>query len=709
MLDFKAVLKEAIKTKALKIDFQANQKPRLLHDKDLVRAAEAKATSNEQIQEYFNNLFPKDLDRIANEVPTKGTLNIVQFGDIKLIAEPKLHKLMAFLPPEGEKLYRDTWAEIAASHQAVPTPPPLNLERGQPPAVVNIKEQPPTPPASDGIMAKPIDSTTSTGPEDDEPLTPIGLSDLSDLGTRISSQPPRNDEIELETNDMFSLGILEQGLAASPASATSHPTNEITLAFDSELLSSALNDADNPLDTVVGRDTTSQTSVLAESEFALEPQEVSVTGEWQNSEPATQEFRPDIALAGLTTNADMPFDPQVNEEDVSLASSKPEPIHSTSATEFNTDDEICFTASMPEHSTPAGDYLINGVLKNLIDAGGSDLHLTTGQPITMRVDGDIIRTSEQLSPEAMKSLLLPIMPAVNRSEFLATNDTDFSYEVENIGRFRVNIFRDRNGVGAVMRQIPTEVPTADSLALAPAIRKFCTLSKGLVLVTGPTGSGKSTTLAAMLDLINETRAEHILTIEDPIEFVHQQKSCLINQREVGSHTNSFSKALRAALREDPDIVLIGEMRDLETVSIAIETAETGHLVLGTLHTTTAVSTVDRIIDQFPEAQQNQVRMMLANSLRGIVSQVLLKKKAGGRVAAQEILVVSKSISALIRDAKVHMIPNDMQTKKAEGNITMTESLLQLVKQGIVDPNEALKKATDPEEFKAFMQSRGIAV
>jgi twitching motility protein PilT len=265
------------------------------------------------------------------------------------------------------------------------------------------------------------------------------------------------------------------------------------------------------------------------------------------------------------------------------------------------------------------------------------------------------------------------------------------------------------GVGAVLRQIPDKVLSADDLGLPPAIRKLCELNKGLVVVTGPTGSGKSTTLAAMIDLINETRSDHILTIEDPIEFVHKQKKCLINQREVHKHTQSFSRALRAALREDPDIILIGEMRDLETVEIAIETAETGHLVFGTLHTNTAISTVDRLIDQFPSEQQEQVRIMLSESLKGVVAQTLVKKKGGGRCAAQEILIVDKAVSSLIREGNTHMMQNQMQTQKSKGNQLLNDALLMLIQKGLVDPKDAYMKAIEKEAFTTLLQQKGITL
>jgi len=356
-----------------------------------------------------------------------------------------------------------------------------------------------------------------------------------------------------------------------------------------------------------------------------------------------------------------------------------------------------------------GENPIDDILTDMIKRKASDVHMTCGEPLCMRIDGDITRIgTAALTPEDLERLLLPMIPPRNKTEFSASNDTDFAYEIRGIGRFRVNLFRDKNGAGAVMRHIPSTILTAEQLKLPPAITKFCSLSKGLVLVTGPTGSGKSTTLAAMIDLINKERADHILTVEDPIEFVHPQHKCLINQREVHKHTGSFARALKAALREDPDIVLIGEMRDLETVAIAIETAETGHLVFGTLHTNTAVSTIDRIIDQFPTDQQAQIRMMLAASLRGVVAQTLLKKKKGGRVAAHEILVTNDAVSAMIREGKNHMIGNHMQSQKADGNLLLNDSLLKLVKEGIVDIDEAMRKSVDRSSFIEAAKRQGGA-
>lgn len=367
--------------------------------------------------------------------------------------------------------------------------------------------------------------------------------------------------------------------------------------------------------------------------------------------------------------------------------------------------DIVWGAEAPgESASSDGNNPIDAILIEMVKRKASDLHMTAGEPLCFRLDGEIQRITQAPStPEDVERYLAPLIPARNKTEFLKIHDTDFAYEIRGVGRFRVNVFRDRMGVGSVMRHIPSKILTAEQLGLPPAITKFCQLTKGLVVVTGPTGSGKSTTLAAMVDLINKTRHDHILTVEDPIEFVHPQQRCLVNQREVHKHTTSFSRALKAALREDPDIVLIGEMRDLETVAIAIETAETGHLVFGTLHTNTAVSTIDRIVDQFPTDRQEQIRMMLSSGLKGVVAQTLLKKKGGGRIAAHEILVTNDAVSAMIREGKNHMIPNHMQSQKQDGNILLNESLLRLVKENLVEPHDAMMKAVDKngllENFK----------
>ncbi len=353
---------------------------------------------------------------------------------------------------------------------------------------------------------------------------------------------------------------------------------------------------------------------------------------------------------------------------------------------------------------------IDELFKKMVESGASDLHMTSGMRPSFRTSGDIVPVPDcpELSAERVKEVLYEICPERNRVEFEECNDSDFAYEIAGLARFRANLFRDRNGPGAVFRQIPSDVLTAQQLNLPKAVLDLCMLSKGLVVVTGPTGSGKSTTLAAMIDHINKTRSDHIITIEDPIEFVHRQQRCLINQREVHRHTSSFKRALRAALREDPDIVLVGEMRDLETIEIAIETAETGHLVFGTLHTNTAPSTVDRIIDQFPADRQNQIRTMLSSSLKGVVAQTLCKKKPKGRAAALEVLIVNTAVAANIREGKTHGIVSAMQIGGKLGMRLLNDSLLELVKSGQVDAAEAYIKAVNKEDLATKFQANGIA-
>jgi len=343
---------------------------------------------------------------------------------------------------------------------------------------------------------------------------------------------------------------------------------------------------------------------------------------------------------------------------------------------------------------------IDQYLQYMVEHKASDLHYSTDCKPIYRVDGVIVSmTKEEIITSSMaEQVLTEIMPPDNKIQFQDVSDTDFAYELKGYGRFRVNIFRDRKGVCGVFRLIPEEILSCEQLGLPDGVRKFCDLSKGLVLVTGPTGSGKSTTLAAMMDQINDTRSEHVITIEDPIEFVHQNKRCLINQREVHTHTVGFKEALRSALREDPDIVLVGEMRDLETTHIAIETAETGHLVFVTLHTTTAISTVNRLIDQFPAGQQAQIRLMLAATLKGVIAQNLLKKREGGRVAALEVLIVTQAVSSLIREGKTSQIMSIMQTAKKEGMMLLNEELTRLVRESIVDPQEAYMKAIDKADL-----------
>jgi twitching motility protein PilT len=351
---------------------------------------------------------------------------------------------------------------------------------------------------------------------------------------------------------------------------------------------------------------------------------------------------------------------------------------------------------------------IDQFLQLLVKSKGSDLHLRVGSPPMMRIDGHLQAVKfRELTGDDMKTLLFEVLPAEKREHFQTTNDLDFAYEITGVARFRGNALKDHKGYGGVFRVIPSEVLTADQLKLPEVIRKFTHLSKGLVLVTGPTGSGKSTTLAAMIDLINATRNEHILTVEDPIEFVHKNQMSLVTQREVGPHTKSFASALKAALREDPDVILVGEMRDLETISLGMTAAETGHLVFGTLHTNSAHKTVDRIIDTFPAEQQGQARSMLAESLRGVVAQQLLRKKGGGRVAAHEIMVGTSAMANLIREAKTFQIPSSIQTGKKDGMIQMDQSLMNLVTSNVIDPEEAYGKAIDKSIFLSMMKKPGV--
>ncbi len=358
-----------------------------------------------------------------------------------------------------------------------------------------------------------------------------------------------------------------------------------------------------------------------------------------------------------------------------------------------------------------GAPLLERLLVDVVGRGGSDLHLSSGSRPLMRIDGDMTALDghEALDAAAAERALLEIAPQQKREEFKQGGDTDFAYEIPGLCRFRCNLFLDRKGPGGVFRAIPSQLLSAEQLGLSREVCDLAGLTKGLVLVTGPTGSGKSTTLATMVDLANATRSDHLITIEDPIEFVHANKRCLVNQREVHVHTQSFKRALRAALREDPDIVLVGELRDLETIAIAIETAETGHLVFGTLHTSSAVSTVDRIIDQFPADRQEQIRTMLSESLKAVIAQVLCKKVGGGRVAALEVLMVNAAVSNLIREGKTFQIPSIMQTGKKLGMVLLHDALADLVQKKLVEPREAYVKAIDKASLVSALRGRNVAL
>ena len=336
-----------------------------------------------------------------------------------------------------------------------------------------------------------------------------------------------------------------------------------------------------------------------------------------------------------------------------------------------------------------------------VEQGASDCHLSAGEPPMIRINGDLKKLDYPLlTREQAHALIYDIMNDLQRKNFEEFHECDFSFELGEVARFRVNVFMQRKGEAAVFRTIPTKILTLEELGMPPLLKQLCEKEKGLILVTGPTGSGKSTTLAAMIDYLNSSFEGHILTVEDPIEFVHPSKKCLVNQRELGPHTHSFANALRAALREDPDIILVGEMRDLETIQLALSAAETGHIVFGTLHTSSAPKTVDRIIDVFPPTQQAQIRSQFAESIEAVITQTLLKKKAGGRVAALEILTGTTAVRNLIREGKIHQIPGTMQVSQKDGMQTMDMALTNLVTRGIVTREEAQAKSMNANLFGA---------
>lgn len=355
-------------------------------------------------------------------------------------------------------------------------------------------------------------------------------------------------------------------------------------------------------------------------------------------------------------------------------------------------------------------YTLPQLLKSLIDQGGSDLHISVDSAPRLRIDGQLLPLDmAPLTSTEAKHLCYSVLTEDQKRDLETGKEIDLAFSVKNLARFRANIFHQKNHVGGVFRVIPFKIYSLQDLGLPPIIQHLCTLPRGLVLVTGPTGSGKSTTLAAMVNHINETRRDHILTIEDPIEFVHPHKNCVVNQRELGGDTNSFARALKSALREDPDVVLVGEMRDPETVSLALTTAETGHLVFATLHTNSCVSTLNRIIDVFPPHQQVQIRSQLAMSLMGVLSQMLLPAQQGGRVMAMEIMLPNKAIRALIREDKFHQIYSTMQTgQDASSMQTMNQALLTLIERKFISPELAIEKSPEPEELEELIEKRIMA-
>ncbi|MDB4932467.1 MAG: twitching motility protein, partial [Myxococcaceae bacterium] len=369
--------------------------------------------------------------------------------------------------------------------------------------------------------------------------------------------------------------------------------------------------------------------------------------------------------------------------------------------------------SAPADDERSGDTAaLDSLLRQVTRLGASDLHLATGRPPLMRLHGEIKPVPGDHLPmtaDGLRALIHPTMRAASRKEYAERHDADYAYELPGVARFRCNVLVERRGPSAVLRRIPVDIVSAEELGLSRAVLDLCDLPKGLVLMTGPTGSGKSTTLASLIDRINSSRKDHIITIEDPIEFVHRNKRCLINQREVGVHTDGFKQALRAALREDPDVVMVGELRDLDTTAIAIETAETGHLVFGTLHTRTAPSTIDRVIDQFPSERQPQIRAMLADSLKGVVSQTLCKRVGGGRVAAFEVLLVTPAVSNLIREGKTFQLYGVMQTSRQLGMVAQHDALCELVRSGKVDVREAYNRSFSKADFRTALHHAGIAL
>lgn len=349
---------------------------------------------------------------------------------------------------------------------------------------------------------------------------------------------------------------------------------------------------------------------------------------------------------------------------------------------------------------------IDAFFKLMNDQGASDLHLTAGQQPVLRIHGGMERVKYKvLENDALKAILYEIAPEEKVKVFEETGDVDFAYEIPGLARYRANFFQQKNGVGAVFREIPSTVLTCEQLGLPPVVRKLASLPRGLVLVTGPTGSGKSTTLAAIIDEANKTRKDHIITVEDPIEFVHKSAKAIVNHREVGLHTQSFAAALKGALREDPDIILVGEMRDLETISLAIEASATGHLVFGTLHTTSAAKTVDRVIEVFPTNAQEQIRNTLADGLRAVVAQNLFKRiDKKGRCAALEIMIATPAVRNLIREGKTFQIPSMLQTGKKYGMQPLDDAIMGLLNKKMIGPDDAYAKADDKGKFLPFLKN-----
>ena len=690
----KTVLKIAFAKGAIRIRMKVGEVPQLITVRGPEDLLQEPRVDTALMKTLYKALFPKDQERIAQGAPTRGQLTVVEKGKLNLIAEPgPTASLNFYIPPGGDKLFTQNWIEAEAGGGAGSHLPPLSA----PPLMNSMPSSQSVPQKSVMGEMPQVAGMFGAPPSKGGDPSEFSMNSVSEIA--MSPGGPPQPPASANGGDAPALGNLFAPLnitVASPATAPIAPKASMAFVPSTENMFSAPPHSQSPPLPSSAPTIVSEGPPVAPS---LAPAPSAVTMFSMTAMPSAQ---PPPARAPVQSPLPAQPDVAVPVEFVAptaagLPTGGPAKIH--------------FGAVIPGTGVdPSVRSPIDDLLRDMCKRRASDLHLTLGQPVCFRIDGDIHRHDTLILTEQMlESFLLPIMPITNRGEFARNHDTDFAYEIQGLARFRVNMFRDRNGVGAVLRQIPSTVLTADQLGLPISVRNFCNLHRGLVVVTGPTGSGKSTTLAAMVDTINMGRSEHILTIEDPIEFVHQQKKCLVNQREVHRHTESFSRALRAALREDPDIVLIGEMRDLETVGIAIETAETGHLVFGTLHTNTAISTIDRIIDQFPEGEQAQVRIMLAESLKGVVAQTLCKKRGGGRIAALEVLVVSNAVSSLIREGKTFMIANVMQTQRGEGNRMLNDSLFDLVQRSVVDAKEAWLKAADKENFIKTLQAKGISV
>jgi pilus retraction protein PilT len=667
MQRFKSFLNLALSKQALCVRFIADGQPKLVLANHAVEGDGGGSMTAEDIQRIMAAIMPgQSFTNQSSEMV--GLLNVGAPGILKLRAScDGILRLDLYMPGSGQMF------ESNALDKMVPTPPPqIQIPLSAAPAVPAPSIfSPPTPTSPPSISAS---SMTEPPVPMAKPAQSISIPELSSL---VIPPPPAP-------------------MAAIPVSAPSAPRQSISIPGLTEMVVPP-----PPVSAPRPHNAPAVMAMPVPAAVSI-PEPILKASEEPEDE---QMFRSAATRHKASKPQSTASETIPTFSAATLAMVAPVVIP---ATEGETAEINFGNDSAAEGRNSNGQNPIDVLLKEMVQLKASDMHLTVGQPVILRIHGDISRISaDPVTAEMMSSFLLPTFPQKNHKEFAQSQDTDYAYELTGVGRFRVNVFRDRNGVGAVMRHIPAQILTAEQLGLSAAITKLCHLSKGLVLVTGPTGSGKSTTLAAMLDLINKTRKEHILTVEDPIEFVHPQQMCLVNQREVRKHTGSFGRALKAALREDPDVVLIGELRDLETIAIAIETAETGHLVFGTLHTNTAMSTVDRMIDQFPADRQSQIRTMLASSLKGVVAQTLLKKKGGGRVAAHEILIANDAVSSLIREGKIQHLANHMLTQKNDGNQLLNDALLKLVQDGVVDFQEALFKSIDKQSFVIAAKQKGL--